>query len=218
MAGEITCNYTTGATLYSQLRNRTSGFIWAGTSGFQAYSSLSGDVALYPISMAEQGTASQFYAGNMPTSGVPGGCYDLTVKQKLATPYLESDPVVAQGQIEWNGSGVAANNAAASSGQIAGFLPVRFPKGRSFDNFVFPMVSAADGQTPITSGICSGQVSRDAQPYGPFQSGLFAEIGFGDYSLRYVTSGDVNADTVSFLFTCTGAIPRKFTFYPQRTN
>ena len=218
MANEISCNYGAGATLYAQLRNRTSGFIWAGASGFQPYSSLSGNVAIYPLSMAEQGTASQFYAGNMPTSGVPGGSYDLTIKQKLTTPYLESDPVVAQGQIEWNGSGVAANNAAASSGQIAGFLPVRFPKGRSFDNFVFPMVSAADGQTPITSGVCSGQISRDGGALGVFQSGLFLEVGAGLYNLRYVTSGDVNADSVTMLFTATGALPRIYTIYPQRTN
>lgn len=217
MAGEISANYVTGATIYAQLRNRTSGAIWAGSSGFMPYSSLSGDVALYPLSMSEQGQ-SQYFTGNMPTSGVPGGSYDLTVKQKLSTPYLESDPVVAQGQIEWNGSGVAANNAAASSGQIAGFLPVRFPKGRSFADFVFPMVSAADGQTPITSGVISGQISRDGGALGAFQSGLFAEIGQGLYNLRYVTSGDVNADSVTMLFTATGALPRVYTIYPQRTN
>jgi hypothetical protein len=216
MAGEISCVYATGATLYAQIRNLSSGFIFNGST-FQAYSALSGQVATYAINLAEQGQ-SQYYDGNMPAGISGAGTFDLIVRQRLGAPYLETDPIVANGQIQWNGSGIAGAQDVATSGQVAGFLPVRFPKGRSFNNFVFPMVSTADGQTPVTSGICSGQVSRDAGAYGPFQSGLFVEIGQGDYALRYVTSGDINADTVQFLFTCTGAIPRKYTIYPQRTN
>lgn len=217
MAGEIAVDWTTGVQLYGQVRNRTSGYIWQGSS-FIAYSSLSGNQALYPVALVEQGTASQHYLGDFPVGITQGGDYDITIRQKLGAAYVESDPVVANGDVQWNGSGVAALAGCATSGQIAGFLPVRFPKGRSFNNFVFPMVSQADGQTPITSGIVSGSISRDGAAYGPFQSGEFAEVGQGDYNLKYVTSGDMNADTVAMLFTATGAMPRKFTIYPQRTN
>lgn len=104
MAGEIQADYPTGATLYAQVRTAT-GTVW-NTVGlaFEAY--LTANIADYDIAMAEQGTASGYYAGDFPT--IAGGIYNVVVKSRVGGSPAESDPTVASGFIEWSGTAVVS--------------------------------------------------------------------------------------------------------------
>lgn len=102
MASEIQADYLTGRTLYAQVRN-TVGQIW-NTAGvaFEAYNTA--NIADYDIALTEQGTASGYYAGNMPA--VTAGTYNVIVKNRAGGSPAESDITVAAGLIGWNGSAV----------------------------------------------------------------------------------------------------------------
>ena len=66
--------------------------------------------------------------------------------------------------------------------------------------FTFKLVSSVDSKTPFVSGTISGQISRDGSTFGPLQSGAYTEMGLGWYALQALTSGDMNARTVSLTF------------------
>src|SRR5215207_10817795 len=102
MSGELQADYVTGRTLYAQVRNAV-GQIW-NTAGaaFEVYASA--NVADYDIALTEQGTASGYYVGTMPS--VVAGAYHVEAKERLGGAPAEADPTVGQGDVAWTGSAV----------------------------------------------------------------------------------------------------------------
>lgn len=101
MAAELQMVMTTGLTGYFQVRS-TVGTIWNGSS-LVAYNTA--NIATYAVTATEQGTASGYYTGTMPA--LAAGVYNVIGKQRVGGSVAESDPTVASGQIEWNGTTVA---------------------------------------------------------------------------------------------------------------
>lgn len=200
MAGEIACDAPTGLSLYANIRERNSGGrIWNGSS-FAAYSATSGAQFTYAVDLTEQ-SQSGHYVGNMPTL-IVGGTYDVTIKQRSGAPYLEGDLNIGGGQVEWNGEEAVPLSDLATSGQVSLGLPIKMARGVMVQNFGVLFRSFADGKTPLLSGVCSGQIQRDASTtWGTLQSGSFTNHGNGFYSVT-LTSGDLLANTARLLFTC----------------
>ena len=202
------------------LRDRNAN-IWNGvTSTFVAYatSAYSG----YPITCAEQGVASAYYVGSIPAS-VPAGIYSALFKQQIGVNPAESDTTIVAGDINWNGSNVAPLSDTATSGQLGTLSPIRLARGTMVKNYPLYLKSAADHVTPLVSGTVSGQISRDGASFGALQSGSFAEVGLGWYSLQALTSGDLLANTVALLFTAANpsgqaSDPLPQAFVLQRTS
>lgn len=221
MASEIHISYTTGRTLYFHVRSRT-GTIWntSGTGAFETYQTSA--ISSYKISATEQGTASQFYAGSFPTA-IPAGTYSIVAKLQMSGSPQESDPTIAMGNQEWNGTATTPLSDLASSGQVGQLLPVRFAYGEMVQNFPLYFKSSLDHVTPFTSGIVSGQIIRNSGVFGPLQSGAFVEAGLGFYNLQALTSGDMAGKSIKLLFTCVGisggqADPLPFSIITQRTS
>lgn len=215
MSAEIQFKGPTGSTCYVQIRNRTSGYIWNG-SAFELYSTLSGNQATYPVAATEQGAGSLFVA-NFPSTIAPG-TYDVAARQRPTAPYLESDPIIAGGGVEWNGTIVPPLSDLTTSGQFGRALPVKMTRGHMVQNFPIYFKSSVDHITPLTSGVVSGQIARDGGNFGALQSGAFAEIGNGFYNLVAFTSGDLDAGTAKVLFTAAGADPVPLGFVLQRVS
>ncbi len=214
MANEILFNFAAAQTVYFLIWNRLSQ-VWNGSS-FGAYAT--GSYSTYTNSAIELGSASSMYAGTFPATIVPG-IYSVVAHKQVTGSPLETDPIIATGNIEWNGSALLPQSDLATSGQIATFLPVKLAKGQMIGNFPFKLVSATDHVTVFTSGICSGQIARDSGLFGPLQSGVFLETGLGWYTIT-LTSGDLNANTAAFVITARGVSggvsdPRDFGFILQ---
>ncbi len=187
----------TGRTMYYTMHNRT-GSIWStsgGTGGFVSF--VSGDWTDYAISMTEQGV-SNFYLGSIPAA-TPAGILSIDARQQLTGGALQTDPGVAAGDLQWNGTVTLPLSDLATSGQVGQFAPIRIAKGVAISGFNFFLRSSADHVTPFVSGQVSGQVSKNGGAFGPLQSGVFSEIGLGFYSVN-LTSGDLYADTLAFVF------------------
>ena len=222
MAGEIQTSYQTGRTVYSLIRSRV-GQIWntsGGTGAFENYTTAV--FTSYAITMTEQGSASAFYTGTFPSAIIPG-VYSLTAKQQIAGSAAETDPTIAVGDLQWNGTVTFPLSDVATSGQLGQLNPIRLARGTQILNFPIYLVSAVDHVTPLTSGILSGQIARDGGSFGPFQSGAFTETGLGFYNLQAATSGDLLANTCKMLFSAAGvsggaADPRPLTFILQRSS
>lgn len=221
MAGELQYSFSAGKTAYALIRNRI-GQIWntsGGTGAFEAYQT--SVYSSYAISVVEQGTASAFYVGNAPAA-LPAGTYGITGKQQIAGSVAESDPTVAVGNFEWNGTVAIPLSDLATSGQIGLLAPLKIARGMMIQNFQFDLVSSADHVTPFVSGVISGQIRRDNGSFGPLQSGTFTEGGLGFFSVT-LTSGDLLANTAALVFTAAGVSggtsdPRRFSFVMQRTS
>lgn len=220
MANEIQLSYQTNKTVYALIRNRV-GQIWStsGTGGFEAYATA--NYADYVISLTEQGTASAYYAGNMPST-VPAGLYNLIGKNQIGGSPVETDATIAQGVEQWNGTVLLPLSDLATSGQISNFSPIRIARGQMLQNFPFKLVSSLDHITPFTSGVVSGQISRDGGAFGALQSGTVTEIGLGWYKVN-LTSGDLLANTAALTFSAVGisggnADQRDLSFTLQRTS
>ncbi len=219
---EIQVGFAANRTLDYLIRNQaaqpwsTSG----GTGGFENYATA--NYADYAISMTEQGTASAYYVGSVPAA-LPPGVYNVEAKVRAAGSPLETDQRVGVGELQWDGASPIGLAGLASSGQLGQFLPVRLARGVMVLNFPFKLVSDSDNKTPFTSGVVSGQISRDGGAFGPLQSGAFSEVGLGHYSLAALTSGDLNANSVSLVLTANGvsggrAAQRDFAFLTQRVS
>ena len=103
----------------------------------------------------------------------------------------------------------------ASVSGLYAFLPIRLTKGRSFNNFPFPFYGSGT-TTGITSGTpISGQISKNGGAFGLLESGSFVEIGFGWYNCQFLTSGDLNADSIALRFNLSGADLRDITIVLQ---
>lgn len=217
MAGELQISYITSKTVYVLIRS-TTGTIWNGST-FESYATA--NYATYPITLAQQGSASAYYVGNFPT-GISAGTYNIVFKDRTGGSPAETDPTIGIGNFDWNGSAVAKISDMATSGIVAQSLPIRVFRGQMLQNFPFKMVSAADHFTPLYSGIISGQISRDGASFGALQSGNVTEIGLGWYKVN-LTSGDLLANTAALTFTGVGvsggaADNRDFAIILQRTS
>lgn len=222
MANELMFSYQAGKTTYVLIRNRISQ-VWStsgGTGGFENYATAR--YADYVIEAVQQGVASAFYAATMPAA-VPAGIYSITAKEQVGGSEAETDPTVAVGDEQWNGTVTLPLSDLATSGQLSLAGPVKIQRGTMVAPFNFNLVSNVDHITAFTSGVVSGQIQRDAGAWGPLQSGAFTEIGLGLYSLQALTSGDLNANFVSLQFSAVGvsggaADNRNFGFILQRSS
>lgn len=220
MAGEVQFSYISTRTCYFQVRNRL-GQIWnTASSAFEAYATA--NIADYDISTLEQGTASAFFVGTFPSAIVPG-VYSITAKLMVGASAAETDPTIAVGDYQWNGTVTLPLSDLTTSGQLGTFGPIRIARGNQILNFPFYMKSSLDHVTPFTSGVCSGQISRDGGAFVALQSGAFTETGLGFYRVQALTSGDLLANTASLLFTANGisggvADPVPLAFILQRTS
>lgn len=109
MAAELQVDYLTGKTVYFLLRNSV-GQVWNG-SAFEAYQTA--NLGNYDIAAAEQGTASGFYVGDMPS--VAAGTYGVVAKERAGGSPAEVDVSVGHGTLEWGGSAVIDVNAVADA-------------------------------------------------------------------------------------------------------
>lgn len=79
--------------------------VWQTTSStFVTY--VTANLANYIIALAEQGTASQYYAGNFPAAA--SGIYSVDVRLKAGVSFAETDTPVAGGSIPWTGTAVVS--------------------------------------------------------------------------------------------------------------
>ena len=198
MANEIQFSFSSSRTCYFVVRNQTSGFVWNGST-FEAFTS--GNWSTYDLSATEQGV-SAYYAGNFPST-IAAGVYSITAKEQIGGTPAQTDPTVAIGDYQWNGTITVPLSDLATSGQLGQISPIRLARGVAVSGFPIFMVSAADHTTPFLSGVVSGQISRNAGSFGALQSGTFTERGLGFYTCNF-TSGDLNADTIALVFTATG--------------
>ena len=220
MAAELQVNYTSGSVVYAHVRSAV-GTIWNG-SALESY--VTANIANYKIACTEQGSASGYYTATFP--GAVAGVYAVTYKQQMGGSPAESDPTIAVELFHWDGTVHVAESSLATSGQVGQFLPMRMARGVAVSGFVFKLVSSSDHVTNFTSGVISGQISRDGGSFGALQSGLtigaYTEIGNGWYRCN-LTSGDLAATTVALLFTGAGISggtcdQRDFGFVLQRTS
>ncbi len=210
----------TGRTLYSVIRDRI-GRIWntsGGTGAFEAYNN--GVYTDYAISLTEQG-GNNYYVGTFPPAIVPG-LYNISAHQQLAGSPAQTDPRVATGTEQWNGSVLLPLSDLATSGQLGQVAPIRLARGVAVSGFPFKLVSSADHVTNFVSGVVSGQISRDGGAFGALQSGGVTEIGLGWYRVP-LTSGDLAANQVALLFTANGisggtSDQRDFALILQKTS
>lgn len=98
MSKELQINYPTGATLYALLFNSV-GQVWNGSS-FETFADA--NLGNYDLALTEQGTASGFYAGDMPA--VSAGVYGFAVRLRVGGSPAVSDPTVGAGTIQWSGT------------------------------------------------------------------------------------------------------------------
>lgn len=222
MANEVQFSFKSGSTCYFLTRNNV-GQIWNTTTNlFESYSTANFTAGKYQVSATEQGSASAFYAGTFP-SAIAAGIYGITAKQQIGGSAAETDPTIAVGDFNWNGLTIIPLSDLSTSGQVGSFAPIKISRGSMIQNFPFYLVSSADHNTPFTSGVCSGQISRDSGAFVALQSGSFFETGLGFYRVQALTSGDLLANTASLVFTANGisggtSDPRPFTLILQRTS
>lgn len=204
MAGELQFNGpATGATCYCLIRDRI-GRIWStsgGTGGFDTYGVAGYDYGDYAIDATEQGS-SNYYTADVPAA-VPAGVYAISAHQQTGASPAQTDRAVGAGDLQWNGTVTLPLSDLATSGQLGLVAPVRLARGVAISGFPLYLKSAADHVTPFTSGVVSGQISRDGGSFGALQSGVFTEVGLGFYKVN-LTSGDLNATTAALLFTANG--------------
>lgn len=221
MANEIQVRAGSGSSIYFLTRN-SAGQIWnTNTSAWENYSTAS--YANYKIAMAEQGVASGYFTGNFPTL-IGAGTYDIVAKQQSGGSPAETDAYVGTGNFEWSGTVQVPLSDLATSGLVGQLAPIRIVRGVMVQNFPLFFVSAADGITPFTSGVCSGGILRDgAGGFVALQSGAFTEQGRGCYTIQALTSGDLLCATAALSFSCAGisggsAVARNFSIIAQTTS
>lgn len=220
MAGEIAIQtgLSTSTVLYYLIRNNTSQVWNTNTLAFENY--LSANYANYSVAMVGQGVVSGYFDGTFPPSIIPGE-YNISVLRQSGGSPTEGDPFVGGGGYQWNGQVTLALSFLATSGQVAGVSPFKIYRGEQILNFPFYLVSSLDHSTPFTSGVCSGQISRDGGAFTFLQSGIISEVGFGIFSVG-LTSGDMLCNSAALRFTANGVSggssdARVFTLLTQKS-
>lgn len=198
MSNEIQVAYgRIGRTVYANIRNQTSGYIWSATSGYFE-NPVSGNFPDYGIALTEE-LVTGYYKGNFPTA-IPAGIYSVVAREQLGANEAQTDPPIGTGDIQWNGALVLPLSNLEVSGALS---QIRARKGEAISGFMFKMVSSADHFTDFVSGIVSGQINRNGTSFGALQSGAFTEVGLGWYKTN-LTSGDLNAAAVALSFSAVG--------------
>lgn len=100
MASELQVDYLSGKVVYFQVRNSVGQIYNTAGAAFEAYSTA--NIADYDIAGTEQGTASAFYTGNMPS--VAAGIYSIVAKERIGGSPAESDISIGWGNLEWGGT------------------------------------------------------------------------------------------------------------------
>jgi hypothetical protein len=201
MAGELQVSYQTGRVVYFIVRDKN-GQVWDNTgSAFEAYATAR--YARYVLQAVEQGTASAFYAATFPVA-IAAGAYSVTAKVTDGSieDGEEADATIGAGDYQWSGSAPLATASLVSSGQFGLFANGLTQRGRMIHKY--PVAFVNSGGDGFTSGVCSGQISRDGGAFGPLQSGAFTEVGNGFYEVQALTSGDLDGAKVALYFTCAG--------------
>lgn len=196
MAGELQTDWTTGTTVYFQVRNSV-GQIWntSGTPAFENY--VTANIANYAITATEQGSASGFFVGTMPAT-ITAGIYSIEAKQRIGVSVAESDPTVGTGNISWSGTvSIGLNAVQLAADQV----PMK--KNTALSGFQFLMVSSSDNVTPATGLTVTGTVSLDGAAFSALTNSV-SEIGSGWYKVN-LAAADTNGNTVALKFAATGA-------------
>ncbi len=217
MPSKLQASHRPGKQCYFLVRDRNGLIYNNGT--FETYTTA--NYALYDIAAVEQGSASAYYTATFPTD-IVAGTYDCLMKEQLGAGPVEADPVVATGDVEWSGSVILPLSDLSTSGQLSVIMPIRIARGQAISGFNLYLKSAADHITPFTSGIVSGQISRNGNAFGALQSGNVSEVGLGVYKVN-LTSGDLNAGIVTMIFTARGisggsSDPLPYTFIMQNIS
>lgn len=89
-------------------------------------------------------------------------------------------------------------------------LPETYQKGVAYSNFHFLMVDSTDDKTPIAGLTVTGSIAQDNAVSFTGLTNSVIEIGNGYYRVD-LTASEMNADTISLLFSATGANTRAIT-------
>lgn len=193
-----------------------------GTGAYENF--VSGNWDSYDISLVERGLTG-IYQGDVPAA-VPAGVLAAVAHDQAGGSPAQTDPVAATGDVQWGGTLVLPLSDLATSGQLGRHLPLPVAYGVALSGFMIHLVGAADHVTPLTSGVVSGQVSRNGGAFGALQSGLavgaYVEVGLGWYRLN-LTSGDLAGRVVALNFQAVGvsggaADPVNLSFITQKTS
>lgn len=125
MAGELQATCATGSTLYALLRD-SAGAVYNGST-FDATPTV-GEWANYDIAMSEDDTTGLF-RGTMPS--VAAGSYSFEVRLQAGGSPAETDRVVGQGWLDWDGAAVVdADSILAGIEDIQSRIPAALASGR----------------------------------------------------------------------------------------
>ncbi len=127
MAKELGTPFLTAQTVYFLLRNSVNQ-IWNGAA-FENYTTA--NFATYAITGTEQGTAGQYYVGNMPA--VAAGVYGVVANQQRGGSPAESDFYIGAGQIEWDGSAVLPLSGVPATSSASALAATIFRRNMSSD-------------------------------------------------------------------------------------
>jgi hypothetical protein len=116
-----------GAVAYAILRNDVGQPYNAATLAFENY--VTANLGNYVVSLAEQGAASRYYAGDMPA--LAAGVYAIAFYQRVGADVAETDTLLGHTFLQWSGSAVlplASVSSALTS--LSGRIPAALVSGR----------------------------------------------------------------------------------------
>lgn len=160
MAKEIQATSATGRTIYAHIFNNV-GLIWNG-SAFETYATA--NIATYPVTMTEQGTASQVYMGTFPAA-IPVGVYSILARHKTTGAFLEADAIVGSDNVHWSGSVLQYLGTPQTTDLTAAIA--------TLDDFVDTEI--ADIQTRLPAALVDGAIP--ANVYGFNGQTFFVQVG-----------------------------------------
>lgn len=159
----------------------------------------------------------------MRATGAAGGTYDETTdSQEALRDRGDAAYLTATGfaTVNPDNSGIASAAAAAASAatdtaQIKADLPQRITKNTALAKFPFFVVDSADHVTGKTGLTVTAERSLDGAAFAACTNAV-TEIANGWYHID-LAAADLNANTVAFKFTATGADARMLTIVTQPT-
>lgn len=144
MASEIQLPWATGKTVYFLIRNSI-GQVYNGST-FATYATA--NYSSYPVTATEQGTASGYYAADMPT--ISAGIYSIEAKERAGGSPAETDQNIGGGDLLWDGSAAANLTAIADAILKRNFASVTGESARSVLNALRKLINKWD--TTTTAG------------------------------------------------------------------
>jgi hypothetical protein len=151
-----------GANVYAILRNVAAQPYNTATPAFEDY--VTANLASYAIALAEQGTASRYYAGDMPA--VAAGVYAVAFHQRVGSDVAETDSFLGHTLLQWSGVEVLPLSSLSSVlVSLSGRLPAALVSGRidaSVSDVTGSILTAiADAMFDRTSGVEVGFTLRE---------------------------------------------------------